>query len=77
MFAELRGALIAVGDAWEGDSVLPKSLVNVLVGLFSWIDSASYLYEDDEKARIQQAAREVDTLIFRHIVPAGDVGDVS
>ncbi len=50
--------------------MLPKSAVNILVGLFSWVDSSSYLYSGDEAARIRNAAREIDELIFQYIIPA-------
>jgi hypothetical protein len=69
---ELKEALIAVGVAYADETTLPKSLVNDLVGLFSWIDSASYLYKDEEARQIQRAAGEVEQLVFVHIVPAGD-----
>lgn len=69
-FARLRAAIIGVGSAWEMENHLPKSVVNIIVGMFSWIDSASYLYEGDEAAAIRQAAVDVETLIFQKIVPA-------
>ena len=70
IFTELRDSLIEFGRVWQGEEILPKSAVNILVGLFSWIDSASHLYSGDEAARIRQVAREVDMLIFQYIVPA-------
>ncbi|NAS20404.1 hypothetical protein GT755_01740 [Herbidospora sp. NEAU-GS84] len=69
-FARLADAIKAFGAAWEAESHLPKSGVNALVGLFSWIDSASCLYGGDEARRIRQAAVEAESLIFRHVVPA-------
>ncbi|MDQ2874217.1 MAG: hypothetical protein M3Y33_05140 [Actinomycetota bacterium] len=70
VFAELREALIEFGRVWKGEKMLPKSAVNILVGLFSWVDSSSYLYSGDEAARIRNAAREIDELIFQYIIPA-------
>nr|WP_062331983.1 hypothetical protein [Herbidospora sakaeratensis] len=69
-FARLADAITGFGAAWEAEEHLPKSAVNALVGLFSWIDSASHLYEGEEAKRIRQAAMEAETLIFRHVVPA-------
>jgi hypothetical protein len=69
-FARLREAIIEAGSTWEAEDYLPKQMVNILVGMFSWIDSASYLYEGDEATAIKRAAMEAETLIFRHIVPA-------
>ncbi|MGW4423234.1 hypothetical protein [Streptosporangium sp. NPDC004631] len=69
-FSRLREAIIGLGDAWEAEDHLPKSAVNILVGLFSWIDSASNLYEGDDSMAIKQAAMDVETLIFQHVVPA-------
>jgi hypothetical protein len=69
-FARLREAVIGLGAAWEADNHLPKSAVNILVGLFSWIDSASYLYNGDEALAIKRSAMDVETLIFQHVVPA-------
>jgi hypothetical protein len=68
--ARLTSAIIAFGAAWNGEDYLPKSAVNLLVGLFSWIDSASYLYSGDEALRIKRAAMDIENLIFRHVVPA-------
>jgi hypothetical protein len=69
-FARLREAIIEAGLAWEAEDYLPKRVVNILVGMFSWIDSASYLYEGDEAAVIKRAAMNVETLIFERVVPA-------
>ena len=69
-FARLREAIIEAGSAWESEDCLPKRVVNILVGMFSWIDSASYLYEGGEAAAIKRAAMDVETLIFEHVVPA-------
>jgi hypothetical protein len=70
LFARLASATTDVGSAWAESEVLPKGVVNDLVGLFSWIDSASYLYEGDEAARIKRAAMEIEILIFERVVPA-------
>ena len=69
-FARLREAIIEAGSAWEAEDYLPKRVVNILVGMFSWIDSASYLYDGDEAAAIKRAAMNVETLIFERVVPA-------
>ncbi|GAB1818732.1 hypothetical protein [Herbidospora sp. RD11066] len=69
-YTRLTDAIKAFGAAWEAENHLPKSAVNALVGLFSWIDSASHLYEGEEAQRIRWAAMEAETLIFRHVVPA-------
>lgn len=69
-FARLREAIIETGSAWEAEDYLPKRVVNILIGMFSWIDSASYLYEGHEAAAIKRAAMSVETLIFEHVVPA-------
>jgi hypothetical protein len=69
-YAELREPLIAFGKAWEAEQMLPKSAVNILVGLSSWIETSSYLYSGSEAERIRRIAIEIDSLIFRHIVPA-------
>lgn len=69
-FARLREAIIEAGSAWEVENYLPKRVVNILVGMFSWIDSASYLYDGDEAAAIKRAAMNVETLIFERVVPA-------
>ncbi|MEU0520316.1 hypothetical protein [Streptosporangium sp. NPDC006007] len=69
-FSRLKEAIIGLGDAWQVEDHLPKSAVNILVGLFSWIDSASHLYEGDDSMAIKQAAMDVETLIFQHVVPA-------
>ena len=68
--ARLASAIADLGSAWAESEVLPKGVVNDLVGLFSWTDSASYLYEGDEAARIKRSAMEIETLIFKHVVPA-------
>jgi hypothetical protein len=69
-FTALRNAVINLGTAWEEADSLPKGIVNDLVGLYSWIESASHLYEGAEALRIRQAAMDVETLVFRHVVPA-------
>jgi hypothetical protein len=69
-FARLREAIIEAGLAWEAEDYLPKRVVNILVGMFSWIDSASYLYDGDESAAIRHTAMNVETLIFERVVPA-------
>ena len=69
-FERLREAIIEVGSAWESEDYLPKRVVNIIVGMFSWIDSASYLYEGGEAAAIKRAAMNVETLIFERVVPA-------
>jgi hypothetical protein len=69
-FARLRDAIIEAGSAWEEEDYLPKRVVNILVGMFSWIDSASYLYDGDEAVAIKRAAMNVETLIFERVVPA-------
>jgi hypothetical protein len=69
-FDRLCEAIIEIGSAWEAEDHLPKFVVNILLGMFSWIDSASYLYEGDEAAAIKRAARDVESLIFQHVVPA-------
>lgn len=70
LFDSLRTAIIEVGAAWRDSDVLPKSVVNDLVGLYSWIESSSYFYQGDEADRIRQAAREAESMIFRHVAPA-------
>lgn len=75
-FARLRAALIEVGNAWRTDSVLPKSVVHYLVGLYSWIESSSYLYDQEVASRIREAAREIDMLITERIVPASETPDL-
>jgi hypothetical protein len=47
-------------------------VVNDLVGLYSWIDSSSYLYQGDEAEHIREAARQAETMIFEHVAPAVD-----
>jgi hypothetical protein len=69
-FDRLREAIIEIGSTWAAEDHLPKFVVNILLGMFSWIDSASYLYEGDEAAAIRRAARDVESLIFQHVVPA-------
>jgi hypothetical protein len=71
-FDALRTAIIDLGAAWRDSSVLPKSVVNDLVGLYSWIDSSSYLYEGEVAERIRAAARETEAMIFRYVAPASD-----
>ena len=51
-YSNLRDALIEFGAAWQKESMLPKSAVNLLVDLFSWVDSSSQLYSGEEAARI-------------------------
>ena len=70
LFDALRAAIIELGAAWNDSDVLPKSTVNDLTGLYSWIESSSYLYQGDEAERIRQAAREAEAMVFRHVVPA-------
>ena len=70
-FARLREAIIEAGSAWVGEDYLPKRLVNTLVGMFSWIDSASYLYEGDEAMAIKRAAMDVETLYSAISSPLG------
>jgi hypothetical protein len=70
LFDDLRTAIIDVGAAWRDSSVLPKTVVNDLVGLFSWINSSSYFYAGDEAERIREAAREAESMTFRYVVPA-------
>ena len=70
LFDSLRTAIIDVGTAWRDSDVLPKSVVNDLVGLYSWIDSSSYSYQGDEAERIRQAAREAESMVFRYVAPA-------
>lgn len=74
LFDALRAAIIDLGAAWSDSDVLPKSAVNDLTGLYSWIESSSYLYQGDEAERIRWAAREAETMVFRHVVaaPPGD-----
>jgi hypothetical protein len=70
-YAELRDSIIELGTAWAEEDALPKLVVNYLLGLYSWIDSASYGYADEEAESIRHAARDVEELIFVHVVPAG------
>ena len=70
LFGALRAAIIDFGAAWSDSDVLPKGAVNDLVGLYSWIESSSYLYQGDEAERIRQAAREAEAMVFLHVVPA-------
>ena len=70
LFDALRTAIIDLGAAWSDSDVLPKSAVNDLVGLYSWIESSSYFYQGDEAERIRQAAREAETMVFRYVAPA-------
>jgi hypothetical protein len=70
LFDSLRTAIIDVGAAWRDSDLLPKSVVNDLVGLYSWIDSSSYSYKGDEAERIRQAAREAESMVFRYVAPA-------
>jgi hypothetical protein len=70
LFDALRAAIVDLGAVWSDSDVLPKSTVNDLVGLYSWIESSSYLYQEDEAKRIRQAAREAEAMVFRHVVPA-------
>lgn len=70
LLSELRSAIIEVGAAWEMSDTLPKSIVNDLMGLYSWVDSSSYLHEDEDARRIRKAAIELESLIFKHVVPA-------
>jgi hypothetical protein len=72
LFDDLRTAIIDVGAAWRDSDVLPKQVVNDLVGLYSWIDSSSYLYQGDQAERIREAARQAETMIFEHVAPAVD-----
>ena|ERR1700761_4325696 len=74
LFDALRTAIIDVGAAWRHSDVLPKAVVNDLVGLYSWIESSSHFYEGDEAERIRQAAREAEVMIFKHVAPAADQG---
>jgi hypothetical protein len=64
-----RRSSILAGPGAISD-VLPKSTVNDLVGLYSWIESSSYLYQGDEAQRIRQAAREAEEMVFRYVAPA-------
>jgi hypothetical protein len=72
LFDDLRTAIIDVGAAWRDSDVLPKQVVNDLVGLYSWIDSSSYLYQGDQAERIREAARQAETMIFEQVAPAVD-----
>src|SRR5262245_40654305 len=74
LIGELKEALIAAGAAYADDDVLPKELVNDLVGLYAWIHASSHLYKGDEAEQIRRAAQELQELIFVHIVPAGPDG---
>ena len=56
---------------------LPKRVVNSMLGLYSWIDSASQHYGEEEAQRIRTAASEVEQLLFKHVVPATDEDDES
>jgi hypothetical protein len=70
LFDALRTAIIDFGGAWSDSDVLPKSTVNDLVGLYSWIESSSYLYQGDEAERIRQAAGQAEEMVFRYVAPA-------
>ncbi len=70
LFDALRTAIIDLGAAWSDPDVLPKSAVNDLVGLYSWIESSSYFYQGDEAKRIRQAARDAEAMVFRYVAPA-------
>lgn len=70
-YEELRDSIIELGAAWAEEDILPKVVVNYLLGLYSWIDSASYGYAGEEAENIRRAARDVEELIFVHVVPAG------
>lgn len=72
-YAELRGSIVELGAAWAEEESLPKLVVNYLIGMYSWIDSASYGYADEQAESIRRAARDVEELIFVHVVPASQV----
>lgn len=62
-YDNLRQALRGCADAWRGRDAVPKVAVNVLVDLVPAIEASSYLYSDDYRARVQQAAVEIGDLV--------------
>jgi hypothetical protein len=60
---QLRSALASAAAIWQGDLLLPKSLVSFLVELVPTVESASYLYSDERANRIRDIAEELRELI--------------
>jgi len=62
-YDSLRQALRVCADAWRERDTVPKVAANVLVDLAPAIEASSYLYSDDYRARVQQAAVEIGDLV--------------
>jgi len=48
----LKTCIIEVGRKWRNESILPKTVVHDLVGLYSAVEVSSYLYKGEYSNRV-------------------------
>lgn len=62
--------------AWRGRATIPRSAANVLVDIFPTTDAVAYSYDEDQQARIKDAARTLWGLARDSVADDPAVGTV-
>ena len=65
----LKKSIVEAGEEWRSEMELPKPLVHDIVGLYSAVQGSSNVYDEEYANRVRAVARELETMIFRYVVP--------